>query len=246
MSVQIDRKNNALIYFDDTKTSPAWVDAYGLEVVKKLIGPGVPTDDTTGDPTQYTMTVVEAGAGNSTVVNSATAGEALLFTTAANEYDGINLQMKGETFKLEASKPLYFGAKLKVSDATQSDILIGLCETDTTLLATSSAHAIAVSGDGAFFSKLDASTTLAGKAYLDGAQSASANYGTAIADDTAFTVELYWDGVNLKYYVNDSLIQTINASLPDGDLTFSINYRAGAAAAKTASLYWARIIQLRG
>lgn len=246
MGIAIDFKNNARVLFDNTKAAPAWIDAYGADVVKKIIGPGVPTDDTTGDPTEYTMTVTEAGAGNSTVVNSVTAGEVLTLTTAANEYDGINLQLKGEPFKLETSKPLYFEAKLKIDDVTQSDILIGICETDTTLLATAAAHAVAVSGDGAFFVKLDATTTLSAKAYLDGAETATADYGTALVDDTAFTVSIYWDGVNLSFYVDDSLVQTISGSLPDGDMTFSINVRAGSAAARTATLYPSRVIQLRG
>lgn len=236
--------NSALVTYDNDYRN-RWLDAVGGGVVKYAMQAGIPTDDTTGDPTQFTMTVTEAGTGSTTAVNSTTAGEQLLITTADNEYDGINLQLKGEKYKVVASKPFYFGCKFKVSDATQSDIFIGLAETDTTLMATSSAHAIALGGDGLFFSKLDASTTLAAKAYLDGSETASADYETALADGTYVTVEIYYDGGIVYYYIDDNLVGIATASLPDGDMTPSINFRAGAVAAKTLHIAEMRCIQCR-
>jgi hypothetical protein len=218
-----------------------WYDIFNG--VKFDLGTGFPADDTTGDPSQFTMTVTEVGTGNTTAVNDTNSGSSMLITTAANEYDGINLQVKGESFKLTASKPLYFGCKFKVSDATQSDIFVGLAETDTTLMATATAHAIALGGDGAFFSKLDASTTLAGKMYLDGAQTATADYGTALIDDTYVTCEIYWNGSTLFYYIDGTMVNRIAASLGDGEMTPSINFRAGAAAAKTMSVAWLKCFQ---
>jgi hypothetical protein len=232
--------NDSIVVEADTP-SWRWYDIYNG--VKFDLGTGFPTDDTTGDPSQFTMTVTEAGTGNTTAVNAASSGSSMLITTAANEYDGINLQLKGESFKLTSSKPLYFGCKFKVSDATQSDIFIGLAETDTTLMATSSAHAIALGGDGAFFSKLDASTTIAGKMYLNGSQTATANYATALVADTFMTVEIYWDGSTMYYYVDGTLIQQISGSLGDGEMTPSVNFRAGAAAAKTMDIAWLRCFQ---
>lgn len=243
MAIKEQIKNDAKVFFDDTKII-RWVDAFGPDVVKFLLDGILPVDDTTGDPTQFSMTVTEAGAGDTTCVNAATAGDCLLVTTAANEYDGINLQAKGEKFKLETGKPLYFGCKLKVSDATQSDLFLGIAETDTTLMATSSAHAIALGGDGVFFSKLDASTTIAFKNYLDGAQTNTADYGTAL--DTDYHVyEFYWNGESVKGYIDNVLVGTFTASLGDGDMTPSINFRAGEAVAKTCTIAWMRIIQLR-
>ena len=238
--MKTNKKNDSIIVEADTP-SYRWLDIFNGE--KFELVNGFPTDDTTGDPVQFTMTVTEAGTGNTTAVNDTNSGSKMLITTAANEYDGINLQVKGEQFKLTSSKPLYFGCKFKVSDATQSDLFVGLAETDTTLMATSSAHAIALGGDGAFFSKLDASTTIAGKMYLDGTQTATANYSSALLDDTYITVEIYWDGSTVFYYVDENLIQQISGSLGDGEMTPSINFRAGAAAAKTMSIAWLRCFQ---
>jgi hypothetical protein len=232
--------NDSIVIEADTP-SWRWYDIFNG--VKFDLTPGFPTDDTTGDPSQFVSTVVEVGTGTSTVVNAVSSGSTMLVTTAANEYDGVNLQLKGESFKLTAAKPLYFGCKLKVSDATQSDLFIGLAETDTTLMATSTAHAIALGGDGAFFSKLDASTTLAAKMYLDGAETATANYATALADDTFVIFEIYFDGSTVFYYIDGTLVQQIAASLGDGEMTPSLNFRAGAAAAKTLEIAWLKCFQ---
>jgi hypothetical protein len=236
-------ENNSIVYTEDTKIL-RWLDAFGSNVVKFLLDGIFPTDDTTGDPTQFTMTVTEAGSGNTTCVNASAAGDNMLITTDDAEYDGINLQAKGEKFKLEAGKPLYFGCKMKISDETQSDIFLGIAETDTTLMATAAAHAISLGGDGVFFSKLDGSTTVSFKNYLDGSETNTADYGVAL--DTDYHVyEFYWDGESLKGYIDNTLVGTFTASLGDGDMTPSVNVRAGEAAAITCTIAWMRVIQLR-
>jgi len=242
MAIKQETNQDNTIYFND-RFSRRYIDAIGNGITKYIEGPGVPTDDTTGDPTSYTLTVTEVGTGTSTVVNSTTEGQIFLVTTAANEYDGVNLQLKGEQFKLKSTNELYFGCKLQVSDATQSDLFIGLAETDTTLLATGTAHAIALGGDGVFISKLDGSTTLAGKVYLDGAETATANYGTALANNTDIYVDIYWNGETVQIYIDNTLVTSSAASLPDGDLTISFNYRAGEAVAKTAIIKELKCIQ---
>ncbi len=237
--------NSSLVFYDDTREY-RWVDACGPDVVKFIEDLGTATDDTTGDPDRWVQTVTEAGAGDSTVVNAAAAGAALLLTTDAAEYDGINLQAKGEAFKLVAGKPLYFGAKFKVSDATQSDVLVGLAETHGDLVKTGAAHGIAAADvEGVFLWKVDGGTVLTAKTYKDAAETATANYATALADDTYITFEIYWDGTTVYFYIDGTLVTSVAASLPDGDLTPSINIRAGAAAAKTMTVAWVRCIQVR-
>ena len=228
---------------DDAKSWKLY-DAWG-DVTKYIGSCGAPTDDTTGDPTQFTMTVTEAGAGNSTVANSTTKGELFLATTAANEYDGINLQLKGEQFDITGGGQLYFGARLKIDDATQSDLFIGLAETDTTLMATGTAHAIALGGDGLFFSKLDGATTINSNIYLAGVSSSSAAVTTAM--DTSFhNYEIVYDGQFASFYFDGDLVNTVEltATQLDGDITPSFNFRAGSAAARTCNIAWIRAIQI--
>ena len=237
---QYGDKSDALVTF--AKDNNVWVDAVG-DVTKFVLANGEPTDDTTGDPTRFAMTVVEAGAGNTTCVNSVVAGEKLTITTAANEYDGINLQLKGSQFEVDATKPFQMYAKIKISDATQSDLLIGLASVDTALMNTSTSHAVALTGDGLFFLKLDAVTTMSAEVYLDDAQTGTADYGTAI-DTSATELLIDYNGSVVNFYVDGNLVGSFTGSLPDSVMTPSINYRAGSAAARTMTVYDWTVIQL--
>lgn len=234
-----DLSNSLVVVANDNNR---WVDAFG-DVTKFVLENSTPTDDTTGDPTRFVMTVTEAGAGDTTCINSVTAEEKLTITTAANEYDGINLQAKGSQFNVNSSKPFQMYCKLKVSDATQSDLLVGLASVDTSLLATGSAHAVSLTGDGLFFLKLDATTTVSAEVYLDNSETGTADYATALGtSEVEFLI--HYNGQVVNFYIDGSLVGGFTGSLPDSVLTPSINFRAGAAAAKTLTIYDFSVIQL--
>lgn len=232
---------NAQVTYDD-RYNERWLDAVGENVTKFIINSGnsVPTDDTTGDPTQFTMTVVEVGAGTTTCVNNTEEGQALLVTTAANENDSINLQAKGAVFKIESGCPMYFGIKCKASEATQSDLLVGLCEVDTTLMA---AHALAVTDDGVYFSCIDAVTTINFTNELGGVEGTAAS---AVALTTGEHIyEIYYDGSTLYAYVDDILVTSLTSGLADQALTPSVFFGNGDANARTLDIAWIRAIKLR-
>ena len=99
----------------------------------------------------WTITTTEAGSGTASEAVTSSAGGALLITNDDADNDLDFLQLKGESFKLSTSKRAYFSARFKVSDATQSDFVMGLQITDTTPLAVS---------DGVYFMKDDGDTNL--------------------------------------------------------------------------------------
>jgi len=212
------------------------LDAWGDDVVKYSLGAGFPIDDTTGDPIGWTSTVTEAGTGTQTFLHSTTGtGDIAILTTADTDYDGGNYQLTGEVFDVVADKKLYFGARIKINSATQTDLFIGLAETDTTLMATSSAHAISLGGDGIFFSKLDAVTAITAKTYLGGAQVNTATVSTVM--DTAYHwYEIEYDNNVIKMYFDGDLVTTFTASFPDSVMTPSINFRTGSGAVVTLTI----------
>ena len=246
MSIQEKTVNSALVLYDD-RAPNRWIDSIGPDVVKYLGRLNHGMDNATGNPNAFTTTATSDGAGTSTLAKSVTAGALFLITTAAFEYDGINATLKGESFLFTPNKPMYFGVRFQVSDADASDVLFGLVETDTTLFAVDTAHAISVTGDGAFFSSLDAVTTVTFKTYVAGAQTNTANADTALADATDMILEFYYDGISLFGYQNGELVGEFTADLPAANQTItpSFAYLAGAAAAKTATVSWIRAIQAR-
>lgn|SRR5574343_609274 len=177
----------------------------------------------------WTITTTEAGAGSATEALTDADGGVLLITNDAADNDADFFQKVGESFKFESGKKLFFKARFKVSDATQSDFVIGLQITDTTPLAVT---------DGVYFQKDD------GDANLDfhvtkNSTSTSASAIATVADDTYLTVAFYYNGVSaIEYYVNNVKLGTSATTnlVDDEELTVSFGIQNGEAVAKTMSL----------
>jgi len=187
--------------------------------------------------------VIVTQAGTSPLSVGQVAGYPVLLTTGATEYNGANVQARGESLKLVANKVAYAGIGIKLSEATEIDMLFGLCELKTDLLLGATSHGVtATLVEGAFFMKTDGATTIAAKVYKDGAQTFTGSVGVITTGD--HVLELYWDGVTLSFYVDGVFASSIKDGLPDGDLTLSLNVKAGSANARTASIAWARSIYI--
>lgn len=201
------------------------------------------------DPTQYhtyfndfdhyvaaDWTVTSVGAASQALTDAD--GGAILLTNAAADNDSTQLQKVGESFLLASGKKAFFKARFKVSDATQSDFIIGLAVLDTTLLGAVDGDGVT---DGIFFSKEDGDAALDIQCQKDATtgQTRATNIATVVSD-TYLTVAWYYDGVSeVKHYVNDVHTGTLIASatyLPDTELTVSFGIMNGEAAAKTMTV----------
>ena len=178
-------------------------------------------------------TVTETQAGATQALTNADGGVLLLTNSAAD--DDLNaLQKVGESFKFEAGKKLFFKASLAVSDATQSDFVIGLQITDTTPLAVS---------DGVYFRKDDGDANLDFVVIKDSTAS-TATAITTVSNNTYITVGFYYNGIDEVVYAasTDSLNPDIlgklaTTNLPDDEeLTISFGIQNGEAVAKTMSI----------
>jgi len=201
------------------------IDAFGANVHKYITDfCSLATDDTTGDPTEYTNTVVEAGAGDSTaIVNVDAQGGWLRINAAGNENDGANLQLKGEPFKVTSGDLLYFGTKIKMDEVTQSDACIGLCIGANTTLCGGMT-------DGIYFRTVDGSAALTFVTEKDSTETATSVVTTLVAA-AEYILEFYADSTTTVYaYVNGTLVATHTTNIPDDEaLTVSIAYLNGAA-----------------
>lgn len=178
-------------------------------------------------------TVTETQAGATQALANADGGVLLLTNSAAD--DDLNaLQKVGESFKFEAGKKLFFKARLAVSDATQSDFVIGLQITDATPLAVT---------DGVYFRKDDGDANLDFVVIKDSTASTATAIATVVAA-TYITVGFYYNGVDEVVYAasTNSLNPTVlgklaTTNLPDDEeLTISFGIQNGEAVAKTMSI----------
>ena len=183
---------------------------------------------TAGD---FTVTETQAGA---TQALTNVDGGVLLLTNSAADNDLNALQKVGESFKFEAGKKLFCKTRFAVSDATQSDFVIGLQITDTTPLAVT---------DGVYFRKHDGDANLDFVVIKDSTAS-TATAITTVANNTYLTVGFYYNGVDEVVYAAsvDNNNPTILGKLPidnlpdDEELTISFGIQNGEAVAKTMSI----------
>jgi len=225
-------RGNLLFY----NTNPlAIVDAWGPDVIKyheDFTHIAVASDALTN----WTVTLVEAGAGDTTVTRPDASGGTLLITTDANEDDGANLQLTtGESWGFAATDfGTYFGIRFKSGEATQSDILVGLCITDTTLLGGMT--------DGVYFEKLDGGTGISFVTEKNSNETQTDSLGTFVAD-TWTTLEFFGTGPSIRALINGIVVATHIANIPDDELlTPSIHFLTGNAAAETMTIDWIRAI----
>ena len=185
----------------------------------------------------WTITLVNS-ASNPVIYTDAHGG-VLLFTTTGAENDGVQIQKKGEFWLPAAAKKFWFKTRFKVSEATQSDFLIGMTVTDTTAIAADGDGVT----DGVFFQKDDGSTSVGLYCQKDATTGQLITTGVhTLVDDTYVSLGYYYDGTRyLKYYVNDvhtgtaDLTTTVTTYLPDTELTVTLALLTGSAAARTMS-----------
>lgn len=176
----------------------------------------------------WTVTETQASA-----TQAITAGDggllALVNSTADDDLNAI--QWATETFRFESGKKLWGKTRFKVSDATQSDLVIGLQITDTTPLAVS---------DGVYFRKDDGSTTLSLVVVKNSTETVTTV--TTLANDTFVVAGFAYDGVSsIVAYAGDASVGiSATTNLPDDeDLAVSIAVQNGEAAAKTLTVDYA-------
>ena len=187
----------------------------------------------------WTITTTEAGSGAATeALSSTSAGGLLLITNddADNDLDFFNLKV--ENFKFVAGKKTFFKSRFAVSDATQSDFVMGLQITDTTPLAVS---------DGVYFLKDDGDASLDFHVEKDSSDTTASAIAT-VSDATMLVAGFYYDGKSaIEYYVDDVKLGTsVTTNLPDDEeLTVSFGIQNGAAAAKTMTVDYIFVSQER-
>jgi len=187
-------------------------------------------------------TVTETNAGATQAINNEDGGVLLITNTSADN-DLAALQLSKETFKFESGKELFFKARFKTSDATQSDLVMGLQITDTTPLSVT---------DGVYFKKDDGSAAL--DFYVTkNSTSSSASAITTLTNNSYITVGFYYNGKDSVQYfagtdaVSPNYLGKLGiTNLPDDEeLTISFAIQNGEAVAKTLSVDYILVAKAR-
>ena len=206
------------------------------------------SDDQTGDPTEWMVTITEAGGGDSTTVVTDQIGGGLLITTAAQAVDGINLQLgavAGENIDLSGDHPLYFGTVFEINDVDQTAFFAGVGVTDVDWLGGLT--------DGMYFRSVDESADLYFVTEQDTVENAT--LVATMADDTAITAEfLYFNypevGPQVRVFINGGEISAARtmataATFPDDELLrLTVEFTTGDASANTCTMQVLNMIHI--
>lgn len=213
------------------------VSAIGGNVISYELRPDVANAAGT-DPTGWTTTVVEAGAGgDSNIVPATDAGYAWNLITDNADNDGVSAQLLGTPFELTSDQDLYCGFEFEINDVTQTDFFLGLAVTDTAILGGVT--------DRIGFESLDGSTDMTFALEKDSTQTLTSSLHTLV-DDTLVFAEFYWDGSTIAVFV-DGVEQTAPAvtNLPDDvAMRLSLEFLTGETTANTMKIRQGRIIQI--
>jgi len=186
----------------------------------------------------WTITTVEAGAGSATeALASDEKFGALLITNDDADNDSDSLQKTQENWTMESGKRTWYETRIKIGDADDVDLFVGLNITDTTPLDTT---------DRAGFQIDDADASILCKSEKDSTET-STDSGQDAADDTYVQLGMYWDGVStLEYYVDRSKVATHTTNVPDDEnLTITMHVQNGSAAANTLTVDYIQVVQER-
>ncbi len=171
--------------------------------------------------------VTEVGVATQ-VLADADGGRLLVTNAAADDNSSFN-QKVGESFLFETGKKLWFDCLFQVSDATQSDVVIGLQITDTTPLDVT---------DGVFFLKSDGAATIDLLVEKNNTATTTASVAT-LANATDVRLSFFYDGVSsIAVFSGGVQVATsVTTNLPDDEvLTVSFGVQNGEAVAKTMTV----------
>lgn len=182
---------------------------------------------TAGD---WVVTETQAGATQALTAGS---GGWLLLTNSAADNDLIALQKTPAMLDLSATKQTWFSSRFKVSDATQSDVVIGMQVVDTTPLDVT---------DGIYFLKSDGAATVNIVCRKDATTgSTSASSVATLANDTFIQLDWYYDGAGYLFYAVDGVVSgslSVADYFPNTTVTVSFAIQNGEAVAKTMTIDW--------
>lgn len=175
--------------------------------------------------------------GNATQALTDAAYGVLLITNAAGIDDSSEAQSVAEVALPTAGKNIYYEIKVQISDATESDMLVGLAVTDT--------ETIDGVTNGIYFKKDDGDTALDFETTSGSVSSTDSNIHTIVAaTDLKLGFKVTGTGL-VEYYVNDVLKGSFTTNIPTTELALIYAIQNGEAVAKTMAIDYINIAQER-
>ncbi len=168
-------------------------------------------------------------------------GGVLRLLPNALDNDGIQMQT-AEMFLPAAGRDIWFEAKIRGDDVTEVDWFVGLCTTDTTIIATNPADVIGFwTHDADLNLDFEVSATAGGGAPVDTL--------TDLADNAWIRVGFWVQGLTrvvpfINGVANATATSAVVANIPAVEMGLAFACLTGEGVANTLDIDWYRIVQL--
>jgi hypothetical protein len=189
--------------------------------------------------TTLKWTIVKDSGASAAIVADAEGGEIALTSTATTDNDGASIQGKHEIFALPstAGQSIWYETRVKVSDADQMDLLVGMTETFTT-----NPEAALASANIIGFLLTDGSAVIAGVTESGGTATTVTFDDTTkstLADDTYVTLGFKATTGNstnvVKFYINRQEVGSSTTNIPTANLKLTAMSLSGDATGTKAT-----------
>jgi len=214
-----------------------WADCPLVNLYDPLVAYHYFTDFLSFSEDEWTITVVSAGAGDSTIAATGLAGGQVRVDTAEDENDGAQAQLDAISFALPAAGNLWFEARVEITEeVTQSDWFIGLLALDTTIIA-------GVPNNHCYFHKDDGDIKIDFANDKAGTPTANADVASCVVD-TPVRLGFKWDGTTITAYVDGVEVATSTTNIPTVAMAIAFGYLngAGSAANEGMNVDWIRCV----
>lgn len=173
-------------------------------------------------------TVTEDQGASTQAASTGANGELVLTTTTTTDNDLVSITSVRTPFRIRTGKKSWFATRVKLSDATNSDMVVGLAVADTSPIGDAAVTSIAA-GNIVFF-KADDAATLAFEVGTGGTSTKVATGIGTMVDDTYIDLAWVWDGATtISAYVDGAKVldQTTLTNIPTSSellgFIFSVN-----------------------
>lgn len=130
-------------------------------------------------------------------------GQAIITSQATTDNDGGSMQMTAASFLCKSGKDLWFETRVKVSDADQGEMFVGLAEAFATNPEAVIVNGIARVG----FELIDGAATI--NTVIDNDTSPTRTVlSSSMADATFVRLGFRTEGASVRFYVNRALVST--------------------------------------
>lgn len=198
--------------------------------------------DITGDTAYAGWTVTTVGIGTPIIAMGDVLGGQLQLIPHATEDEGIQMQTDGEIFLPAADNDIWFECEVQGNDITQVDWFMGLCTTDTTVIASNPADVIGFwTHDGDVNIDFEVSATAGAGAPVDTL--------VDLSNDTAVRLGFWVKGLTsvtpyINGVANTTATSTTVVNIPAVEMTMTFACLTGETAANRLDINWWRIVQL--